>query len=32
MAALAANEAQDLTGKSFAHPKAWAAFAVLDAN
>lgn len=32
MAALHANEAQDETGQSFAHPKAWAAFAVIDAN
>lgn len=32
MAALVANETQDDTGRSFAHPKAWAAFAVIDAN
>ncbi|MFN4113081.1 MAG: CHAT domain-containing protein [Sphingomonadaceae bacterium] len=32
MVALAANVDQDQDGQSFAHPKAWAAFAVLDAN
>lgn len=32
MAAMVANETQDAMGLSFAHPKAWAAFAVIDAN
>lgn len=32
MRRLISNDAKDVDGLSFAHPKAWAAFAVVDAN